>query len=316
LTVSDLLPALEPAPSNDHGTDGALIIDKPRGLTSHDVVAALRRALGVSRIGHTGTLDPIATGVLPVLLGRATRLARFVSGADKTYEARVRLTCETDTDDETGTAVTETHERRLERSGIEAALADFRGSFLQMPPAYSAKKVAGRRAYSLARRSVTPALEAAPVTVHRIELLDWQPPVVTLHIDCSAGFYVRALARDLGRVLGTGGHLAALRRIRSGQFRLEDAAPLDLVLQAPEPGLRRLVPPTVVVNHLPAVSVAGAALERAIHGRDIDVTESDDMPALASGRQHVRLVGPGGVLVGIAEPGARPGSLHPVVVVM
>ena len=312
--MSDSLAARPPIPPDDGSLEGALVIDKPQGLTSHDVIAALRRALREPRIGHTGTLDPLATGVLPVLLGRATRLARFLSNADKIYEARVRLTCETDTDDETGKPLTGPTDRRTDRAHIEEALTPFRGSLLQMPPAYSAKKIAGRRAYALARQALPPALVPVPVTVHQLELLDWQEPVATLRVACSAGFYVRALARDLGRALGTGGHLAALRREASGRFVLSDAVPLEAVLQDPEIGRRRLLAPGDALEHLPAVRVSDEELQRVRHGGDVDLAA--DAGPLVEGAPHVRLVGPDGALVGIAAPGARPRTLHPVVVLM
>ena len=304
-----------PADSPDAGPpEGALVIDKPRGLTSHDVVGALRRALGQPRIGHTGTLDPIATGVLLVLLGRATRLAQFVSGAEKTYLAHVALTGETATDDATGVMVPGSSAGTPARAEIEAALSAFRGSFLQTPPAYSAKKVDGRRAYALARRNVPASLEPVGVTVRELDLVDWAVPVATLRIVCSAGFYVRALARDLGRALGTGGHLTELRRLASGRFRIKDAVPLDEVLRDPAAGRHRVIPSGLVVEHLPAVVLGGSALERAIHGNDVAVTGlALDPPAAGP---HVRLVGPDGTLVGIAAPGARPGVLHPVVILM
>jgi tRNA pseudouridine55 synthase len=304
-----------PAGSPDGGSlEGALVIDKPRGLTSHDVVGALRRALGQPRIGHTGTLDPIATGVLPVLLGRATRLAQFVAGAEKTYLAHVALTGETATDDATGAMVPGTSAGTPARAEIEAALSAFRGSFLQTPPAYSAKKVDGRRAYALARRNVAASLEPVGVTVHELDLIDWAVPIATLRIVCSAGFYVRALARDLGRALGTGGHLTGLRRLASGRFRLEDAVPFDEVLRDPAAGRLRVIPSALVVEHLPAVVLGGSTLERVLHGNDVAVTGLALEPPPAAA--HVRLVGPDGTLVGIGAPGARPGFLHPVVVLM
>jgi tRNA pseudouridine55 synthase len=297
--------------------DGALVIDKPSGLTSHDVVAALRRALALSRVGHAGTLDPMATGVLPVLIGRATRLAQFVSGADKTYDADVTLTFETDTDDATGAPVTAPHVRRLSCDDVERGLEGLTGPVLQVPPAYSAKKVGGRRAYSLARESRAAVLAPVEVVVRRLELIAWNDPVATLHVVCSAGCYVRALARDLGRALGTGGHLSRLRRLASGHFRLQDAVPLDDVLRDPQAAQLHLIPSSGTVAHLPTVGIAGPALDRVRHGAEIDV---EDAPVAGdpedSSSEFVKLVGPDGVLIGIGRRGERPGSLHPVVVLM
>lgn len=298
------------------GAGGALVIDKPAGLTSHDVVAAVRRALGETRVGHTGTLDPFATGVLPLLLGRATRLARFLAGADKTYEARVSFTGETDTDDATGAARGAPSGAVPAADRLEAALLAFRGSFLQVPPAYSAKKIAGRRAYELARQAAAPALAPAAVTVSALRLAEWTPPVAVLHLTCSAGFYVRALARDLGRAVGVGAHLEALRRVASGGFRLEDAVPLDVVLR--EPGLARrvILPPARAVGHLPALELSGTALERLRHGGPVTVDPAG-LPASSGGApEHVRLMDPAGVLVAIAASTSQPGVLQPVVVLM
>jgi tRNA pseudouridine55 synthase len=295
---------------------GALVIDKPSGLTSHDVVAAVRRALREPRAGHTGTLDPFATGVLPVMLGPATRLARFLASERKAYEARVSFTGETDTDDATGTPRSGAAVAPMSRAALEGALASFRGSYLQVPPAYSARKVAGRRAYELARESAAPALTPTPVTVHSLELTDWEPPSATLHVVCSAGFYVRALARDLGRALGTGAHLQQLRRVASGPFDLRDAWPLDVVLREPDAARRRVIAPALAVAHLPAVGVGGQDLDRVLHGGDVVVASGAEGGGAEQPHGYVRLLDPGGALVGIAAPTTRPGVLHPVVVLM
>lgn len=297
------------------GCDGALVVDKPRGLTSHDVVAAVRRALGERRVGHTGTLDPLATGVLPLLLGRATRLAQFVSGADKTYEAHVRFGWETDTDDETGTPLTAAVEAAVDPAALASAIAALRGPMLQRPPAFSAKKIGGRRAYALARETAAaPDLAPVAVVVHRLDLLAAGGSTAILHVVCSAGCYVRALARDLGRGLGTGAHLSALRRVASGRFTLAGALTLDEVLRDPEAARRAVRPPERVVDFLPAATLAGAALTRAGHGAAVEVGTAEG-PDVASGGL-VRLLDPGGALVAVARRGDRPGVLHPVVVLM
>jgi len=205
--------------------DGLLVIDKPAGPTSHDVVARLRRVLRERRIGHTGTLDPGATGVLPLVLGRATRLARFLSARDKQYEAVIRLGTATDTYDASGATVGPRHQGAWpSRSEIEAVLDTFRGTSLQQPPAFSAKKIKGKRSHKLARgrsgvgvgsewgRSPSQFLPApVAVTAHVIDLISVEDDLVTLRIDCSAGFYVRSLAHDLGDRLSVGAHLTALR---------------------------------------------------------------------------------------------------------
>ena len=218
--------------------DGLLIIDKPAGPTSHDVVSRMRRLLREKRIGHTGTLDPMATGVLLLVVGRATRLSQFLIASDKSYEAVVRLGFATDTADAEGQPVGPVSRAALPpRETIEAALDEFRGTFMQQPPAFSAKKIDGTRSYKLARAAAADArlkpsgdenLPApASVTAHAIDIVSADGDSVTLRVDCSAGFYVRSLAHDLGQRLGIGGHLAALRRTRSGDFTLEQAISMD-----------------------------------------------------------------------------------------
>jgi tRNA pseudouridine55 synthase len=204
--------------------DGLLIVDKPSGPTSHDVVARLRRVLREKRIGHTGTLDPMATGVLVLVVGKATRLAKFLSASDKSYDAIVRFGFATDTNDAQGRPVGPVIDGAAPpREAIDAALDAFRGTFMQQPPAFSAKKVDGHRSYKLARSAralpahpAPPAPPALPapttVTTHRIDILKVDADTLALRVDCSAGFYIRSLAHDLGQRLGVGAHLAALRR--------------------------------------------------------------------------------------------------------
>src|SRR5688500_414299 len=222
--------------------DGVLVVDKPAGLTSHDVVAAARRAFDEQRIGHTGTLDPLATGVLPLALGRATRLVRFLSGSDKDYDATIRFGAATDTYDITGTE-TSRSDRLPARDDVERARTSLRGEYLQMPPAYSAKKVGGRRAYAMARRDQVVELTAVPVAVSRAELLEFDGATARVAITCSAGFYVRSFAHALGDLTAAGACLAALRRTRSGDFRIGDAVSLDQFVQDPAGAARRIIPP-------------------------------------------------------------------------
>ncbi|MCA1561053.1 MAG: tRNA pseudouridine(55) synthase TruB [Acidobacteria bacterium] len=218
--------------------NGVLVIDKPAGPTSHDVVARVRRATAIRRVGHTGTLDPLATGVLPLVLGRATRLARLLSEADKAYDAVVRLGTATDSYDAQGQAIATSRDAvpidpaSIARGTIEAALDTFRGTYLQAPPPFSAKKIGGVRAYALARRREPVQPAAVTVSVHRLDLLGVEGTRVELRVVCSAGFYVRSLAHGLGAVLGCGAHLEALRRTRSGEFGLDAAVPLDAIEQA------------------------------------------------------------------------------------
>jgi tRNA pseudouridine55 synthase len=206
--------------------DGVIVVDKPEGLTSHDVVAAARRLLGEKRIGHTGTLDPLATGVLPLACGRATRLVRFLTASDKEYEATILFGVTTDTLDVTGEE-TGRSARAPARDEVVVALRTFEGEQMQVPPAYSAKKIAGRRAYELARRDEPVALAPVGVRVSRIELVEYGHDRCCISLTCSSGFYVRALVRDLGEQCGTGATLEALRRTRSGDFTLDEAVDLD-----------------------------------------------------------------------------------------
>ena len=309
--------------------DGLLIIDKPAGPTSHDVVARMRRVLRERGIGHTGTLDPMATGVLPLVLGRATRLARFLSADTKSYEAVVRFGFATDTRDATGTPLSHPFEGPLPaREAIEAHLTAFLGTSVQQPPAYSAKKVGGARSYTLARaRSRTadaagladpPGSMPAPssVTVHRLDIVRVEPDRVTLRLDCSAGFYVRSLAHDLGERLGAGAHLVALRRTRSGDCRIEDALPLASAEADPRQAIERIIPLAHMLPGLAPVVLTAEGVRRAAHGRDVGPAEIEDGARVAPHPSLVRLLDREGQLVGIAEPATASGLLHPSVVLV
>jgi tRNA pseudouridine55 synthase len=311
--------------------DGLLVIDKPAGPTSHDVVACLRRVLGEPRIGHTGTLDPAASGVLPLVLGRATRLARFLSASDKSYEAVIRVGVATDTYDGEGAPVGTAHDRtRPSREAIEAALGAFRGSFLQQPPAYSAKKVAGRRSYKMARARARGGSEGAialpepvRVVVHRLDLVDLDADSVTLRVDCSAGFYVRALAHDLGQRLGSGAHLAALRRTRSGDFTLADALSFEAAERDAALARAAVVPLAQMLPRWSSVVLTDEGARRVAHGRDVRPDDAmagalPDGQAMvpAAPQQVVRLLDQHGELIGIAELGKSPGLLHPSIVLV
>ncbi|HYE85041.1 MAG TPA: tRNA pseudouridine(55) synthase TruB, partial [Vicinamibacterales bacterium] len=287
--------------------------------TSHDVVTIARRALGVSRIGHTGTLDPMATGVLPLVVGRATRLAQFLTASDKTYDATVAFGRTTDTYDATGKEI-ERCDRRPTREALEKALANFRGVFEQTPPAYSAKSIDGERSYELARKSArtggaagspSPTRpKAVAVTVTRLEILSFDGDTATLVLQVSAGFYVRSLAHDLGEVLGCGAVLSALRRTRSGEFGLEHAVPLAEVLQSPRASLAaRLVPLRALLIGVPAVALrSDKQLERLKNG--VEMGPADLVEPLVTMPPIVRLLGPDGDLVGLAKPGKTLGFLH------
>lgn len=257
-------------------------MDKPAGLTSHDVVVRVRRALGLRAVGHTGTLDPFATGLLVVLVGRATRLARFVESQPKTYLAEARLGVRTATDDATGDIIGAVAEDALpDEAAVREALRGFLGTQRQRPPAFSAKHVAGERSYRRARRGEPVALPEVEVTVHRIEPLACRPPLVTFRATVSAGTYLRALARDLGERLGVGAHLTALRREAIGPLRVEDAVPVDGVTAA------AVRPAREVLGHLPAVDLDEGARVAVLHGRPVEAAGArgagGDVALLAGG---------------------------------
>lgn len=295
--------------------DGVLVIDKPEGMTSHDVVAVARRALGERRIGHTGTLDPMATGVLPLACGKATRLVRFLTGADKAYRATIRFGLTTDTYDITGTPV--------DRSGavpapdaLATAVADAVGPHLQMPPAYSAKKVGGQRAYDLARRQQTVTLTPAQVTLHAATLVSYRDGEAVIDLTCSAGYYVRSLAHDLGQGLGTGACLAALRRTRSGPFDETMALPLDQLREDPAAAASHLVHMDHLLEDLPALRLTEADGRRVAHGQSVAPAGGPaGLPAPAA-PPWTRLLDANGHLIALAQPGDAPGVLHPVVVLI
>ena len=249
--------------------EGVLPIDKPVGPTSHDMVARARRALGIRRVGHTGTLDPFASGLLLLCLGRSTRLAEYLTGLPKTYAATLRLGVATDTDDRLGAEIAVTDAwRELEPAAIEAALHARRGRQLQLPPDYSARKVGGERAYRLARAGTTPALEPSEIDVYVLDVTRIAPPEVDFTVRCSAGTYIRSIARDVGAALGVGAHLTALRRTAIGEHTVERALPADLLEDAAARA-RVLLPPLAALGHMPRVGVTAADAAAVLHGRAI-----------------------------------------------
>jgi tRNA pseudouridine55 synthase len=293
--------------------DGVLLVDKPSGPTSHDIVARLRSVSGERNIGHTGTLDPLASGLLPLVLGRATRLAQFLTGHDKTYDALIRLGSFTDTDDAQGRVLSDSGGGpRPDDAALDAALAGWRGTFPQTPPRHSAKKVGGHKAYDLARQDQPVVLEPVSVTVRSLELVSRSGDDVRVTVTATAGFYVRALARDLGQALGCGAHLAALRRTRSGTFGIDQALPFADVERLGRDVARHLLSPADALGDLDAVTVTEPGLRRAIHGNPLSPEHLSGRWVPPGGAAPVRVLDEAGVLVAVAY--ARGGALHPAVV--
>jgi len=287
------------------------VVDKPQGLTSHDVVAAARRALGDSRIGHTGTLDPLATGVLPLAIGRATRLVRFLTASDKEYSATIRFGMTTDSYDITGTETGRT-DAVPPQDAILHAVRRLTGDYLQVPPAFSAKKVDGRRAYQLARQDRPVMLTPVPVRVSRAEVIAVRGASAVVTLTCSAGFYVRSFAHALGELTGAGACLEALRRTRSGEFGLDLALPID-ALADPALVRGRLIPLDRVLRSFPSVTITDRGRGYVSHGRELG---PDEVSGTVEATEWIRLLDGAGALVALATPGRAPGSLHPSVVLI
>lgn len=277
--------------------DGVLILDKPEGPTSFAAVARVRRVLRVKKAGHTGTLDPMATGVLAVCLGEATKLVALLTGADKEYEASARLGASTDTQDRTGKVIAEAPVGDLSREAIEAALAGFRGPLRQVPPMFSAVRVGGRRLHELARAGETVEREARDVVVHALELVSFEPPELRLRVRSSKGTYVRTLVHDLGEALGCHARLTALRRTASGFFRIEDAVGFEGL--SAETARARVLGLSQALGFLPEVAVEKGAAGRIRQGQRLGASEVPDLAGRPPG-QRLRLT-EGGALVAVAD---------------
>lgn len=294
--------------------NGLLIVDKPAGPTSHDVVARVRRVLRTQRIGHTGTLDPLATGVLPLVVGSATRLASLLSGVDKEYVAGIRLGRATDTYDAAGAAgpcPEPPHD--IDASSVDASLHHFRGTFEQLPPPFSAKKIGGVPAYKLARRNRPVQPAPVSVTVRSLTLEAYQNGLARVRVTASAGFYVRSLAHDLGQRLGCGAYLEALRRVRVGSYAEASAIPLDDVEREGSGAAGRIISVDQLLPEIPAVILNEWAVRRATHGNEIMAEDAN--ASTSGGSQTYRLLDSSGRLIAIAE--SRPGGLlHPVTVLV
>jgi tRNA pseudouridine55 synthase len=250
---------------------GVLVVDKPVGMTSHDVVQAIRTGTGLRRAGHTGTLDPRASGVLVILVGPAVRLSEFVSASDKRYQAIIRLGSTTDTFDADGKLTQSNQPVNVTEEQFEKALSNFIGEIEQTPPPYSAVKVQGRKAYELARKGEEVDLAPRKITVHHLEILEWAPPEAVIDVHCSSGTYVRSLANDLGAVLGCGAYLVGLRRTKSGRFSLREATPLRKLQEAFHAGnwYQYLIPAAEALAEWPAIELNPDDVENVRHGHRV-----------------------------------------------
>lgn len=275
---------------------GILLVDKPAGWTSHDVVAKVRGLARQRQIGHTGTLDPMATGLLVLCLGRATRLVEYMAGHDKAYEGEIRLGAATTTDDAEGDVIETAPVPALTAEVLRGLESRFSGTIDQVPPAFSAVKIGGQRAYAVARKGGAPALQPRPVTIHGIHLEPGSAGTLRIHVTCGAGTYVRSLARDMGRALGSAGHLAALRRTHAGIFDVSDAWRLDDLVTVAGAGVfgEALLPPDEGVTDLAAAILSPERAARLTNGSRLEV-ESEGAIAVA------RVYDSGGEFVAIGQ---------------
>jgi tRNA pseudouridine55 synthase len=292
--------------------DGIIVVDKAENWTSHDVVAKMRRLANMKKVGHLGTLDPIATGVLPLVIGRATRLAQFYTRRDKVYDAIVRFGFSTDTYDRAGVATSpEVAPPALDAEMLEPYLQRFRGKLLQTPPPVSAKKVAGRPAYELARKNIAVELAPVEVQVYELTLLGIEGSGIRLRAHCSAGTYLRAIAHELGQAVGCGAHLFHLRRVESGEFTLERAHSLEQLqeLASHERLNEALIPAAQLLPQFPSEFVDSNIEGQIRQGRDFPVSPF----RVQKGAQYVKAVSHAGDLVAIGEI-RLPNLYHPIVV--
>ena len=296
--------------------DGLIVIDKPEGLTSHDVVARVRRILRTKRIGHAGTLDPFATGVLVLLVGKATRLARFIDKDEKEYKATVRLGFETETGDRTGIHTSQIFNGRFPAmDDVEAALSEFRGEIDQIPPMFSAKKIGGNKLYELARRGESIDRKPNSVNIYKLEVdedavSDGRGTELRLDVVCSAGTYIRVLAQEIGNRLGTGAHLAELRRIRSGRFAISAAIELGELEKSDSPETL-LMPIEKAVEHLPSMVLDVDRLEPTRKGLGTRI----NVPELVDG-QAVRMIDVEGGLAAVGYYNSQERSVRPKIVLI
>ena len=291
--------------------DGVIVVDKPSGWTSHDVVNRMRRIAGTRRVGHLGTLDPSATGVLPVVIGRATRLAQFYTRNSKVYQGVIRFGYATDTYDGEGVASSPAIDITLDRDRLREVLDRFVGRFEQVPPAVSAKKIGGRPAYELARKQQVVELKPVEIEVYSIDLLDMEGTDAGVRVHCSAGTYIRSIAHDAGQAMGCGAFLSALRRTASGDFKIEDARTLEQLAELSSTGhlSEALIPASRMLPHFPAETVDLITEGQIRNGRDFRVSpfRADE------GARYVKAITEAGDLVAIAEV-RMPNVYHPLLV--
>ncbi len=291
--------------------DGIVVVDKPEGWTSHDVVAKMRGIAGTRRVGHLGTLDPIATGVLPVMIGQATRLAQFFDKSEKAYEAVVRLGFATTTYDRQGEPVGPVTEPEVSRDEVEKCLAGMRGEIDQQPPPVSAKKIKGVPAYKLARKNMPVDLAPVRVSIYELTLCNLEGTRAHLRVRCSPGTYIRTIAHDLGVCLGCGGHVESLKRTASGPFRIEQARQMEELGELARNGrlAEAIAPAAELLPEFPAVYVDDITSARIRQGRDFTAS-----PFRANAKQeHVKAIGPDGRLVAIGQI-VLPHVYHPIAV--
>ena len=291
--------------------DGVIVVDKPEGWTSHDVVAKVRRIANSKKVGHLGTLDPIATGVLPLVIGKATRLAQFYTRSDKIYDGVVRFGWSTDTYDRAGEPTSAQRDVVVDLAELETLLEASRGEFLQTPPPVSAKKVAGKRAYELARQSVPVDLQPVAVHVYELAVLQVDGPRVRLRAHCSGGTYMRSIAHDLGERMGCGAHIEELRRLASGEFEIGQARTLAQLeaLAADERLMDALVPSAQMLPGFPSVFVDELTATHIRNGRNFPASPFRS----PSSSRHVKAVTREGEVVAIGEL-VLPNLYHPIVV--
>jgi tRNA pseudouridine55 synthase len=291
--------------------DGAIIVNKPAGWTSHDAVNKVRKLAGTRRVGHLGTLDPMATGVLPLVVGGATRLAQFYVRSDKIYDAVIRFGHSTDTYDRDGTPTSPVTQPEITRDRLEPLLAQFRGTIRQTPPPISAKKVGGTPAYRLARKNVDVQLEPVEVTIHSLDLVECSGSEARMVVHCSAGTYLRALANDLGNLLGCGAYLERLIRTRSGDFSIEQARTMEQLeeLLREDRFIEAFIPAAELLPEFPSEFVDTLVATFIRQGRDFRVSPFRVRP----GSRYVKAVGQHGELIAIGEA-KLPNLYHPILV--